>query len=71
MRTTDMTHDAGAALRVETRQHDTTPVVSARPKFSWRVAASQVVIPALRLHRYRNTRTRMLYDALNDVDCRQ
>jgi hypothetical protein len=34
----------------------------------WRNAIGRLAMPALRLHRYRNARTRMLYDALRDLD---
>jgi hypothetical protein len=50
----------------------TTPAAGERVrKHFWREAVSQVAMPALRLHRYRNARTRMLHEALCDLDCQR
>ncbi len=40
-------------------------------RFSWKDALGRLTQPAFRLHCYRNVRTRMLRDALCDLDCRQ
>ena len=38
-------------------------------RISWREALGQVASAAFRLHHYRDVRTRMLYDALCEIDC--
>ena len=39
------------------------------PKPSWREALVALARPAVRLHRYRNLRSAMFYDAMDDHDC--
>ena len=39
------------------------------PKPSWREALAALARPAIRLHRYRNLRSAMFYDAMHDHDC--
>ncbi len=39
------------------------------PKPSWREALEALAGPAIRLHRYRNLRSAMFYDAIHDEDC--
>lgn len=42
------------------------------PRISWRKALRALFAPAERLHRYRNLRSAMLYDALSKSDdCRR
>lgn len=40
------------------------------PKPLWRSVLSALVGPAVRVHKYRNLRSAMFYDAVNDIDCR-
>ena len=40
------------------------------PKPRWRDALKALVLPATRVHRYRNLRSAIFYDAIDDVDCR-
>jgi len=39
------------------------------PKPSWREALAALARPAISLHRYRNLRSAMFYDAMDDHDC--
>ncbi len=39
------------------------------PKPSWREALTALARPAVRLHRYRNLRSAMFYDAMHHDDC--
>lgn len=46
------------------------PDVAKLPKSRWREALAGLAGPAIRVHRYRNLRSTMLYDALSrDEDC--
>ena len=36
----------------------------------WRDAIKALVSPATRVHRYRNLRSAIFYDAVDDIDCR-
>jgi hypothetical protein len=46
------------------------PVVGKPPKPRWRAALAGLAGPVVRVHRFRNLRTAMLYDALAlDQDC--
>ena len=38
------------------------------PRASWKGALSALLGPATRLHHYRDVRTRMIHDALYDLD---
>jgi len=38
------------------------------PRASWKSALSTLLGPATRLHHYRDVHTRMIHDALNDLD---
>ena len=40
------------------------------PKPRWRDALKALASPATRVHRYRNLRSAIFYDAIDDVDCR-
>ena len=40
------------------------------PKPRWRDAIKALASPATRVHRYRNLRSAIFYDAIDDVDCR-
>ena len=39
------------------------------PKPRWRDAIKALASPARRVHRYRNLRSAIFYDAIDDVDC--
>ena len=39
------------------------------PKPRWRDALKALASPAARVHRYRNLRSAIFYDAVDDVDC--
>ncbi len=39
------------------------------PKPKWRDAIAALAKPALRIHKYRNLHTAILYDAIRDHDC--
>ena len=46
------------------------PDFGKRPKPRWRAALAGLAGPVVRVHRFRNLRTAMLYDALSrDQDC--
>ena len=38
-------------------------------RVSWKEAFGKIASPAFRLHRYRNAHTRLLHDALCELDC--
>ncbi len=38
------------------------------PRASWKSALSRLLGPATRLHHYRDVHTRMIHDALHDLD---
>ena len=38
------------------------------PRASWKSALSSLLGPATRLHHYRDVHTRMIHDALHDLD---
>ena len=40
------------------------------PKPRWRDAIKALASPAKRIHRYRNLRSAIFYDAIDDVDCK-
>lgn len=40
------------------------------PKPLWRSVLAALAGPAVRVHKYRNLRSAMFYDAIDDVDCR-
>lgn len=40
-------------------------------RMSWREALGRIGSAAVRMHHYRDIRTRMLYDALRRIDCRK
>ena len=40
------------------------------PKPLWRSVLSALAGPAVRVHKYRNLRSAMFYDAMCEVDCR-
>ena len=39
------------------------------PKPRWRAAFDAIIGPAMRIHKYRNLRSAMFYDAICHVDC--
>ena len=40
------------------------------PKPKWRDAIRALMSPATRMHRYRNLRSAIFYDAVDDLDCK-
>jgi hypothetical protein len=44
-------------------------IVGSASRRGFKFALQRLTQPAVRLHRYRNVRTRMLQDALCDLDC--
>ena len=38
-------------------------------RISWKEVFGKIASPAFRLHRYRNAHTRLLQDALRELDC--
>lgn len=40
------------------------------PKPKWRDALKALASPATRLHRYRNLRTKIYYEVISDLDCK-
>ena len=42
--------------------------VARKHRFAWRSALGKLATPVLRLHHLRNIRTRMLHDALSELD---
>ncbi len=43
---------------------------NAHQKSKWRVALGALGMAPTRIHRYRNLRTSMFYDAMRQVDCK-
>ena len=41
------------------------------PKPTWRDAFAALVKPAVRIHKYRNLRSAIFYDAVGEYDCRK
>jgi len=41
------------------------------PKPKWRDAIAALAKPALRIHKYRNLRSAIFYDAADEYDCRK
>ena len=39
------------------------------PKPKWRDVLTALASPAMRLHKYRNLRSAILYDTMHDYDC--
>jgi hypothetical protein len=48
-----------------------TAQLATQHRLSFKDAIGRLTGPAFRLHRYRNARTRMLRDALCELDCRR
>jgi len=40
------------------------------PRPGWRTAFKALVLPATRVHKYRNLHRTMFYDAMCDLDCK-
>ena len=59
------------ATAISSQQQGRLPDLHNLPRISWRAALIALFGPAERLHRYRNLRSAMLYDALTKTDsCR-
>jgi hypothetical protein len=43
-------------------------LTASMPRASWKSALSTLLGPATRLHHYRDAHTRMIHDALHDLD---
>ncbi len=61
------TTSVGRALKNQSRFLD----LHNLPKPRWRDAVKALASPATRVHRYRNLRSAIFYDAIDDVDCRK
>ena len=67
-----LNHSDSQGRRHPATAQEVNQVAEELPRFhriSWRDALGRFASAAFRLHHYRDVRTRMLYDALCQVDC--
>ena len=70
---TDSTGPEGAVMKsVRQNMQQPAPLFPCKgnlPKPGWRYAISALMKPAMRVHQYRNLRSAIFYDAIDENDC--